>query len=195
MAATNGSPSPGETLARGFASAGAALALADATGRITWANAAFEALHGVPPGECRDVLLRDLVVGRPGAPAPLPEPLAEGFHGVVRHRRVDGSIFLAELSLSPSAAGLAVAARDVTAERRAAAVHDCLLALLRSVRESPSPAELFPVAHALLARLIPAPLRTGKHEHGVVAVEIIVALIILFNHFYNFKRFAICIRD
>lgn len=157
MPTMNGTTTAGEAFARAFAVAGTALALADASGRIAWANGAFHALHGAPDGSLLDVFLRDLVVSRPGAPPPLPEPLAEGFHGVVRHRRVDGSIFFAELSLSPSAAGLAVAARDVTAERRAAAVHDCLLALLRSVRESPSPAELFPVAHALLARLIPAP--------------------------------------
>ncbi|MFN7990144.1 MAG: diguanylate cyclase [Thermoanaerobaculia bacterium] len=157
MLATNGTMTAGEVFARAFAAAGTALAVADASGRITWANAAFHALHGAPDGSLGNVLLRDLVVSRPGAPPPLPEPLAEGFQGVVRHRRVDGSIFFAELSLSPTAGGLAVAARDVTAERRAAAVHDCLLALLRSVRESPSPAELFPVAHALLARLVPAP--------------------------------------
>ena len=75
----------------------------------------------------------------------------------MRHRRLDGSIFLADLSVTPSAEGLAIVARDVTAERRAAALHDCLRALLRTVREAPAPAELFPVAHALLARLLPAP--------------------------------------
>ena len=157
MPLTNGAVSTGEVLARTFGASGAALALADASGRIGWANTAFHALHGAPDGSLHDVLLRDLVVSRPGAPSPLPAPLAEGFHGVVRQRRLDGSIFFAELSLVPSAGGLSVVARDVTAERRAAAVHDCLRALLRTVRESPSPGELFPVAHALLARLIPAP--------------------------------------
>lgn len=157
MLATNGSGASSEILVRAFGAAGAALALADLSGRISWANAAFHALHGVPAGSFADVLLRDLVVTRPGAPPPLPEPLATGFQGVVRHRRLDGTIFFADLSVTAAAGGLAVVARDVTAERRAAAVHECLLALLRAVRESPAPAELFPVAHALLARLLPAP--------------------------------------
>lgn len=143
-------------LARDFASAGPALALADSSGRITWANPAFHALHGVPKGSLENVLLQDLVVSRPGAPSPLPEYLGNGYQGIVRHRRLDGSIFLADLSVTPAAGGLAIAARDVTAERRASALLDCLLALLRTVRESPAPAELFPVAHALLARLLPA---------------------------------------
>ncbi|HYN42356.1 MAG TPA: diguanylate cyclase, partial [Thermoanaerobaculia bacterium] len=138
------------------ASAETALALTDASGRITWANAAFHDLHGIPAGSFQDVLLRDLVVSRPGAPSPLPESLAGGFRGVVRHRRLDGSIFLAELSVTPVTGGLAIVARDVTTERKAAALHDCLLALLRAVRESPAPEKLFPVAHALLARLLPA---------------------------------------
>ena len=157
MPQTNGSVSKEELLARAFAVAGAPLAFADASGRISWANAAFHELHGATEGSLKDVLLRDLVLSRPGAPSPLPEPIAGGFQGVVRHRRVDGSIFFAELSAVPTVGGLAVSARDVTAERRAAAVHECLRALLRSVRESASPAELFPVAHALLVRLIPAP--------------------------------------
>ncbi len=157
MLATNGSGASSEFLARAFGAAGAALALAEASGRITWANAAFHALHGVPEGALHDVLLGDLVVTRPGAPSPLPEPLSKGFQGVVRHRRLDGSIFFVELSVAPAAGGLAVSARDVTAERRAAALHECLLALLRAVRETPAPAELFPVVHALLARLLPAP--------------------------------------
>ena len=157
MSTANGTGAPGEVLARALAAAGPALAFTEVSGRIAWANPAFHALHGAPDGTLHDVLLRDLVVARPGAPSPLPDPLTAGFAGVVRHRRVDGSIFFADLSLSPAAGGLVVAARDVTAEQRAAAVHDCLLALLRTVRESPSPAELFPVAHALLARLIPAP--------------------------------------
>ena len=143
-------------LARDFASAGPALALADSSGRITWANPAFHGLHGVPKGSLENVLLQDLVVSRPGAPSPLPEYLGNGYQGIVRHRRLDGSIFLADLSVTPAAGGLAIAARDVTAERRASALLDCLLALLRTVRESPAPAELFPVAHALLARLLPA---------------------------------------
>lgn len=157
MAATNGTGVTGETLARALDSAGIAFALADASGRITWANAAFHALHGLADGSFHDVLLRDLVVTRPGAPSPLPEPLSSGFRGVVRHRRLDGSIFLVDLCVTPAAGGIAIAARDVTADRRAAALHECLLALLRTVRESPSPGELFPVAHALLARLLPAP--------------------------------------
>ncbi len=157
MPSTNGAGAAGEVLARAFGSARAALAVADPSGRIAWANAAFHALHGVPAGSLTDVLLRDLVVSRPGAPSPLPDPLGTGFHGVVRHRRADGSIFFAELSVTPSPGGLAIVARDATAERRAAAVHECLLALLRTVRDSPAPAELFPVAHALLARLLPAP--------------------------------------
>jgi diguanylate cyclase (GGDEF)-like protein/PAS domain S-box-containing protein len=156
MPVANGSIVQGEILARAFASADAALALADASGRITWANAAFHDLHGIPDGSFRDVLLRDLVVSRPGAPSPLPESLAGGFRGVVRHRRLNGSIFLAELSVTPVTGGLGIVARDVTADRRAAALHDCLLALLRAVRESPAPETLFPVAHALLARLLPA---------------------------------------
>lgn len=143
-------------LARDFASAGQALAIADSSGRITWANPAFHALHGALKGSLENVLLHDLVVARPGAPSPLPDYLGNGFQGVVRHRRPDGSIFLADLSLTPAAGGLAIAARDVTAERRASALLDCLLALLRTVREAPAPAELFPVAHALLARLLPA---------------------------------------
>ncbi len=176
MAATNGSPLVGEALARGLASAGAAFALADLTGRIVWANAAFEALHGIPPGECRDVLLRDLVVGRPGAPAPLPEPLAKGFRGVVRHRRLDGSIFLADLAVSPAPGGVAVVARDVTSERRAAAAHECLLALLRTAREFPSPGELFPVAHALLGRLLPATcFAVVGHDPETGRVELLYA--------------------
>jgi diguanylate cyclase (GGDEF)-like protein len=156
MPVANGSGAPGELLARAFASADAALALADASGRIAWANAAFNALHGIPAGSLQDVLLRDLVVARPGAPSPLPDSLVSGFQGVVRHRRLDGSIFLVDLSVTPATGGLAIVARDVTAERRAAALHDCLLALLRAVRESPAPEKLFPVAHALLARLLPA---------------------------------------
>lgn len=144
-------------LARDFASAGPALALADSSGRITWANPAFHALHGVPKGSLENVLLQDLVVSRPGASSPLPEYLGNGYQGVVRHRRLDGSIFLADLSVTAAAGGLAIAARDVTAERRASALLECLLALLRTVREPPAPAELFPVAHALLARLLPAP--------------------------------------
>lgn len=146
----------GDVLARAFVPVDSALAFTDVSGRITWANSAFHALHGIPDGSIQDVLLRDLVVARPGAPSPLPASLAGGFRGVVRHRRLDGSIFLAELSITPAAGGLAVAARDVTAERRAAALHDCLLALLRTIRESTSPAQLFPVVHALLARLLPA---------------------------------------
>jgi diguanylate cyclase (GGDEF)-like protein len=153
---TNGGPGAPEVLARAFAAAGPALAFADASGRIAWANAAFHALHGVTPGALVDVLLRDLVVSRPGGAAPLPEPLGSGFHGVVRHRRLDGTLFLAELSVVAAAGGLAIAARDVTFDRRAAAVHECLVALLRTVRESPSSAELYPLAHALLARLLPA---------------------------------------
>ncbi len=156
MSVANGFSARGEILARAFASVDTALALADASGRITWANAAFHSLHGIPDGSFQDVLLRDLVVSRPGAPSPLPDSLAGGFRGVVRHRRLDGSIFLAELSVTPVTGGLAIVARDVTTERKAAALHDCLLALLRAVRESPAPEELFPVAHALLARLLPA---------------------------------------
>jgi len=156
MPIANGSGSQGEFLARAFASAGVAFALADVSGRITWANDAFHGLHGIPAGSLQDVRLRDLVVGRPGAPPPLPETLASGFQGVVRHRRFDDSIFFADLSVTPATGGLAIVARDVTAERRAAALHDCLLALLRAVRESPAPDRLFPVAHALLARLLPA---------------------------------------
>ncbi|MBK8596314.1 MAG: diguanylate cyclase [Holophagales bacterium] len=146
----------GESLARAFVSVDAALALADVSGRITWANSAFHDLHGVPPGTFQDVLLRDLVVARLGAPSPLPESLSDGFEGCVRQRRLDGSIFFNALSVTPVAGGLAVVARDVTAERRSAALHDCLLALLRTIRESPAPAQLFPVVHALLARLLPA---------------------------------------
>ena len=157
MSSTNGTGAQGEVLARAFESAGAALATADLSGRITWANAPFHALHGVPSGSLRDVLLRDLVVARPGAPAPFPEPLAHGFRGVVRHRRADGSVFFSDLSVTPAGNVLAIVARDVTEERRASALHDCLLALLRTLRESPAPAELFPVSHALLARLLPAP--------------------------------------
>ena len=156
MSVANGFSAQGEILARAFASADTALALTDPSGRITWANAAFHDLHGIPAGSFQDVLLRDLVVSRPGAPSPLPDSLAGGFRGVVRHRRLYGSIFLAELSVTPVTGGLAIVARDVTTERKAAALHDCLLALLRAVRESPAPEELFPVAHALLARLLPA---------------------------------------
>lgn len=156
MLVTGESAATGDVVGRAFASADVALALADPSGRITWANGAFHDLHGIPAGSFRDVLLRDLVVARPGDPPPLPEPLALGFRGVVRHRRLDGSIFFADLSVTPATGGLAVVARDVTAERRAAALHDCLLALLRTIRESPTPAQLFPVAHALLARLLPA---------------------------------------
>ena len=147
---------PTVVLTRDFASAGPALALADSSGRITWANPAFHSLHGVPKGSLENVLLQDLVVSRPGAPSPLPEYLGNGFQGVVRHRRLDGSIFLADLSVTPATGGLSIAARDVTADRRASALLECLLALLRTVQESPAPAELFPVAHALLARLLPA---------------------------------------
>jgi diguanylate cyclase (GGDEF)-like protein len=157
MPSTDGTGTHGEVLARAFASAGAALALADSSGRIRWANAAFHELHGVPAGSFQDVLLADLVVARPGAPPPLPTRLDQGFHAVVRNRRLDGSIFFADLSVTPAEGGLAIVARDVTADRRATALRDCLVALLRTVRESPSPAELFPVAHALLARLLPAP--------------------------------------
>lgn len=157
MLPTNGASAHGEPSARAFDGAGVALALADARGRIGWANAAFHEMHGLAPGAARDVLLRDLVVSRPGAPSPLPERLAGGFAGTVRHRRLDGSLFLAELSVSPAPGGVAVVARDVTAERRAAALQECLLALLRTDRDAPSAAELFPVAHALLARLLPAP--------------------------------------
>jgi diguanylate cyclase (GGDEF)-like protein len=146
----------GETLARAFVSADAALALADVSGRITWANSAFHDLHGVPAGTFQDILLRDLVVVRPGAPSPLPESLCEGFQGCVRQRRLDGSIFFNDLSVNPVAGGLAIVARDVTTDRRSAALHDCLLALLRTIRESPALSELFPVVHALLARLLPA---------------------------------------
>jgi diguanylate cyclase (GGDEF)-like protein/PAS domain S-box-containing protein len=156
MPVANGPGAQGEILARAFASVDAALALTDASGRIAWANVAFHGLHGIPVGSFQDVLLRDLVVARPGAPSPLPEPLAQGFRGVVRHRRLDGSIFLADLSVTPVTGGLAIVAREVTTERRSAALHDCLLALLRAVRESPAPEKLFPVAHALLARLLPA---------------------------------------
>jgi diguanylate cyclase (GGDEF)-like protein/PAS domain S-box-containing protein len=156
MPATDRSGPPTVVLTRDFASAGPALALADGSGRISWANPAFHALHGVPKGSLENVLLQDLVVSRPGAPSPLPEYLGNGYQGVVRHRRLDGSIFLADLSVTPAAGSLAISARDVTAERRASALLDCLLALLRTVRESPAPADLFPVAHALLARLLPA---------------------------------------
>lgn len=156
MPFAGGSGVTGESLVRAFASADVALALTDPSGRIAWANGAFHDLHGIPAGSFRDVLLRDLVVARPGAPSPFPEPLVEGFRGVVRHRRLDGSVFFADLSVTPAAGGFAVVARDVTAQRRAAALHDCLLALLRTIRESPTPAQLFPVAHALLARLLPA---------------------------------------
>lgn len=156
MVGTNGTATTGEPLARAFEPAGVALALADAAGRISWANRAFEELHGTPPGGCRDVLLRELVVGRPGAPGPLPEPLTLGFHGIVRGRRLDGSIFFADLSVRPNVGGVVVAVRDVSDDRRAAAVHDCLRALMRTARESPTPAELFPLAHALVARLLPA---------------------------------------
>ena len=157
MSTPQGPGFAGDGPGRAFGLSRAALALADPSGRITWANAAFLELHGVSAGTLDDVLLRDLVVARPGAPPPLPEPLSRGFQGVVRHRRLDGSIFLADLSVTPAAGGLSIVARDVTAERRSAALHECLLALLRTVRESPAPAELFPVAHALLARLLPAP--------------------------------------
>ena len=148
---------PGESLARAFAAVAVPLAFADPSGRIRFTNPAFDALHGAEVGTLRDVLLRDVVVARPGAPPPLPEPLSTGFRGVVRHRRVDGSILFADLSVTPVPGGLAIGAVDVTAERRAAALHECLLALLRTARESRPPAELFPVAHALLARLLPAP--------------------------------------
>ena len=156
MSVANGFSAQGETLARAFATVDAALAITDTSGRITWANATFHDLHGIPAGAFQDVRLRDLVVARPGAPSPLPEPLASGFRGCVRHRRLDGSIFLADLSVTPVTGGLAIVAREVTAERRAAALHDCILALLRAVRESPVPEKLFPVAHALFARLLPA---------------------------------------
>lgn len=146
----------GENLARAFVSVDAALALADVSGRITWANSAFHDLHGVPVGTFQGVLLRDLVVVRPGAPSPLPESLSDGFQGCVRQRRLDGSIFFNDLSVTPVAGGLAIVARDVTADWRSAALHDCLIALLRTIRESPTLSQLFPVVHALLARLLPA---------------------------------------
>ena len=157
MSTTVGLGVSGDVLHSAFEAAGAALATADPAGRITWANAAFHALHGVPPGGLRDVLLRDLAVARPGAPSPLPEPLSSGFQGVVRLRRLDGTVFFADLAVTACSGGLAIAARDVTSERRSAAAHECLRALLRTVRESPSPAELFPIVHALLVRLLPAP--------------------------------------
>ncbi len=157
MSTAIGPGAPGDVLHSAFEAAGAALATADPTGRITWANAAFHALHGVPPGGLRDVLLRDLAVSRAGASSPFPETLASGFRGVVRLRRLDGTVFFADLSVTACNGGLAIAARDVTAERRAEAAHECLRALLRTVRESPSPAELFPIVHALLVRLVPAP--------------------------------------
>jgi len=156
MDGTTGSGSTGEPPARAFEAAGIALALADASGRIEWSNEAFRALHRVPDGGGGVLSLRDLVVGRPGTPSPLPMPLTLGFHGVVRHRRLDGTLFFGELSVGPSGSGVSIWVRDVSEERRAAAVHDCLLALLRTARESPSPAELFPVAHALVGRLLPA---------------------------------------
>lgn len=157
MSTAIGPGAPGDVLHSAFEAAGTALATADPTGRITWANAAFHALHGVPPGGLRDVLLRDLAVSRAGASSPFPETLASGFRGVVRLRRLDGTVFFADLSVTACNGGLAIAARDVTAERRAEAAHECLRALLRTVRESPSPAELFPIVHALLVRLVPAP--------------------------------------
>ena len=101
MSTPSGSGFGGEGPVRAFGSSRAALALADASGRIAWANTAFLELHGVSAGTLDDVLLRDLVVSRPGAPPPLPEPLSKGFQGVVRHRRLDGSIFLADLSVDP----------------------------------------------------------------------------------------------
>lgn len=174
MSVANGFSAQGEILARAFAAVDAALALTDTSGRITWANAAFHDLHGIRAGSFQDVLLRDLVVARPGAPSPLPEPLASEFRGCVRHRRLDGSIFLAELSVIPVTGGLAIVARDVTAERKAAALHDCLLALLRAVRESPAPERLFPVVHALLARLLPAQcFAVVGPDPGTARVEIL----------------------
>lgn len=157
MSTTTGLGVAGEVLHSAFEAVGAAVATADPAGRITWANTAFHALHAVPQGGLRDVLLRDLAVGRPGAPSSLPEPLSAGFQGVVRLRRLDGTVFFADLSVTACSGGLAVAARDVTSERRSAAAHECLRALLRTVRESPAPAELFPIVHALLVRLLPAP--------------------------------------
>lgn len=156
MERTNGPVPTGEPPAGVFDLAGAALAIADASGRIGWANAAFRALHRVPVDGGPELSLRDLVVGRPGTPSPLPEPLTLGFQGVVRHRRLDGTLFFGELTVRPAGSGVSIAVRDASEERRAAAVHDCLLALLRTARENPSPGELFPVAHALVCRLLPA---------------------------------------
>ena len=156
MTSTAGTAEQAEALARAFAAVPVPLALAEASGRLRFANAAFDRLHGAPAGSLRDVLLRDLVVPRPGARSPLPEPLA-AFRGVVRERRVDGSVLFADLSITPLPGGFAVSAVDVTAARRTAALHEGLLALLRAVREARAPAELFPVVHALLARLLPAP--------------------------------------
>lgn len=150
-------PAPtGEPPAGVFDLSGIALAVADASGRIGWVNAAFRALHRVPADGERVLSLRDLVVGRPGMPSPLPEDLTAGFQGVVRHRRLDGTLFFGELTVRPAGSGVSIAVRDVSEERRAAAVQDCLLALLRTARENPSPGELFPVAHALVGRLLPA---------------------------------------
>ena len=156
MESAQGPVPMGEPPIRVFDLSGAALAVADASGRIGWANAAFRALHRVPVDGGQDLALRDLVVGRPGTPSPLPEPLTLGFEGVVRHRRLDGTLFFGELTVRPAGSGVSISVRDVSEERREVAVHDCLLALLRTARESPSPAELFPVAHALVARLLPA---------------------------------------
>ena len=156
MESAQGPVPMGEPPIRVFDLSGAALAVADASGRIGWANAAFRALHRVPVDGGQDLALRDLVVGRPGTPSPLPEPLTLGFEGVVRHRRLDGTLFFGELIVRPAGSGVSISVRDVSEERREVAVHDCLLALLRTARESPSPAELFPVAHALVARLLPA---------------------------------------
>ncbi len=156
MESANGPAPTGGPPTGVFDLAGAALAIADASGRISWANAAFRALHRVPVDGGLDLSLRDLVVGRPGMPSPLPEDLTAGFQGVVRHRRQDGTLFFGELTVRPAGSGVSIAVRDVSEEQRAAAVHDCLLALLRTARENPSPGELFPVAHALVGRLLPA---------------------------------------
>lgn len=153
---TTGPGSTGDPPAQAFESVGVALALADASGRLTWTNAAFRDLHRVPVDGGKGLALRDLVVGRPGMPSPLPEPLDAGFQGIVRHRRLDGTLFFGELNVRPTGSGISISVRDASEERRAAAVHDCLLALLRTARENPSPGELFPVAHALVGRLLPA---------------------------------------
>jgi PAS domain S-box-containing protein len=107
------------TLASAFAAVDSAIAIADGSGRIQWANRAFTALTGFGPEEIAGRSALTLVSGNPDPEFNdnVQEPLLKGqtWRGEVMAARKDGSVYVAGVSITPVDGMFVASIADISA--------------------------------------------------------------------------------